>query len=376
MLRVLLAGLSQDRVELNLARSLYAIPGLHLRVLVQSGSRASSWCREYQIPYEEQAFRHRLDPQAITCFRRLLATDKVDVLHCLTNRALSTALWATRRQRHPPRVIAYRGTTGHLHRWDPASRMSYLHPRVDKILCVSGAVKKYLAGLGLPASRLAVIWKGHDPAWYTPADRTTLTSLGVPDGATVVCFVGNIRPVKGVDVLLSAFRKIAPEERIHLLLVGDVRMPRIFRMAEGLPHIHFAGFRRDAAALAGASDLTVMPSRAREGLPKAILEGMAQGVPAVVTSAGGMPELVEHERCGLVVAPGDADQLRQAIRRLATDPALRRQFGAAAKARISGPFHFRETLRATLGVYAQLCPDHTVTEEVLDSSDGAVCCAG
>ena len=81
---------------------------------------------------------------------------------------------------------------------------------------------------------------------------------------------------------------------------------------------------------------------------------MALGIPPVVTGVGGLPELVEDGKCGLVVPPRDAEALRDALRALARDAALRRRLGAAARARVEGPFHFRHTAEKTLALYWRL----------------------
>ncbi len=358
MTRVLLSGLSNDRVELNLACALRKA-GVELFAIDNPDSPAIEWCQACGIPHLDHEFHNRFEREAIAIYRELLRERSFDILHCLTNRALSTALLATRRMPSPPKIVAYRGTMGHLHRWDPASRLSYLNPRVDAIVCVSDAVRRYLKEFDLPDSRLEVIWKGHDPAWYAPAPRSALSDLGVPPEAVVVGFVGNIRPVKGADDLLKAFDGIPAAENLHLVLVGDVRDRHIEKQIGRHPHVHFLGFRPDAAALAGAFDIAVMPSIEREGLPKAMLEAMSQGIPPVVTNVGGMPELVAHESCGLVVPPRDPAALRDALLRLAREPALRRRFGTAARARIDGPFHFRHTVDKTLALYARLLAPKT-----------------
>lgn len=358
MSRVLLSGLSNDRVELNLACALRK-SGVQLFAIDNPDSSAIEWCQACGIPHMDHAFHNRFEREAIVIYRELLRAQAFDILHCLTNRALSTALLATRRMAAPPKIVAYRGTMGHLHRWDPASRLSYLSPRVDAIVCVSGAVRRYLQEFDIPDSRLEVIWKGHDPAWYAPAPRSALAAFGVPPDAVAVGFVGNIRPVKGAEDLLRAFDGIRPEENLHLVLIGEVRDRHIEKQIGRHPHVHFLGFRPDAARLVGACDIAVMPSIEREGLPKAMLEAMAQGIPAVVTDVGGMPELVEHEAGGLVVPPRDPAALRVALRRLAQDAALRRRLGAAARARIEGPFHFRHTVEKTLALYERLLSPKT-----------------
>ena len=353
MTRVLLSGLSNDRVELNLACALRK-SGVELFAIDDPNSSAIEWCQSCGIPHMDHEFHNRFEHEAIVIYRELLRAQAFDILHCLTNRALSTALLATRRMAAPPKIVAYRGTMGHLHRWDPASRLSYRSPRVDAIVCVSDAVRRYLKEFDIPDSRLDVIWKGHDPAWYSASPRAALAEFGIPPDAVAVGFVGNIRPVKGAEDLLRAFDGIRLEENIHLVLIGEVRDRHIEKQVGRHPHVHFLGFRPNAAQLVGACDVAVMPSIEREGLPKAMIEAMAQGIPPLVTDVGGMPELVEDGVSGFVVPPRDPASLRGAIRRLAQDAALRRRFGAAARARIEGPFHFRHTLAKTLALYERL----------------------
>jgi glycosyltransferase involved in cell wall biosynthesis len=357
IVRVLFGSLSTDRVEQHLVRALHE-QGVRMQVICQPGSPAKAWCAAHGIPHLELEFRSRFDRKAVLAYRELLAAEPFDLIHCLTNRSLSAALQATRTMQDAPPVIGYRGTMGHLSRWDPASRLSYLHPRLRAIICVSAAVKGYLQGMGVPREKLDVIWKGHDPAWYTASSRSALTALGVPADAVVACFTGNIRPVKGVNYLLQAFDGIRPEEHIHLVVIGEVRDRRIARQIGRHPHVHFLGFRSDAPQLATACDLAIMPSIEREGLAKSIPESMSQGVPAIVTRVGGMPELVEDGISGYVVPPKDSAALREAIRVLARDSGLRARFGAAAKARIEGPFHFTHTVAKTYALYQRLCTAH------------------
>ena len=353
MIRVLLSGIRNDTVELHLVRALRE-SGIHVLVIDHPASPAVEWCRAEGVPHCEHSFKNRFDRRAVALYRDILRGHEVDIIHCLTNRALSTALLAIRNQSNYSKIVAYRGTAGHLHRWDPASRLSYLSPRVNCIICVSDAVRRYLKGMGIPDPRLEVIWEGHDPIWYSPASRESFSELGIPPNAVVVGFVGNIRPVKGVGYLLRAFDEIDAQENIHLVVIGEVRDPYIAQQTGHNPNVHFMGYRSDAAHLSGACDIAIMSSVDREGLPKAVIEAMAQGVPPVVTGVGGLPELVEDGICGLVVPPGDATALCAADRKLAQDADLRRRMGIAARARIEGTFHFRHTVAKTIALYQRL----------------------
>jgi L-malate glycosyltransferase len=95
----------------------------------------------------------------------------------------------------------------------------------------------------------------------------------------------------------------------------------------------------------------VMPSLDREGLPRAAIEAMAQGVPAVVTDVGGMSELVRDGVEGFVVLPGRPPALADALLRLMRNPELRRMMGRQARERIRTEFSVERSVSGTLATY-------------------------
>ena len=113
-----------------------------------------------------------------------------------------------------------------------------------------------------------------------------------------------------------------------------------------------AGGRADAPALHAAFDVFALPSL-HEGLPLAPQEAMASGVPVVVTDAGGLPELVEHGRDGLVVPRGDPPALASGITRLLRDPELRDRLGRAGRRRAES-LDVRHAVRRLEEVYEEL----------------------
>jgi glycosyltransferase involved in cell wall biosynthesis len=296
----------------------------------------------------------KVDPKSIHAIRKILDNGTFDLVHSFTGRALSNALFGSigRSVRH----VAYRGTMGHLSRWDPTSWLTFLNPRVTNI-CVSDAVRNYLLAQGVPSERAITIHKGHDLAWYDFKSRPTLASLGIPANAVVVGCVANMRPVKGVDLLLEAFLRLLPRKEIHLLLIGEVRDDLIASFLKGETYrenVHATGFRADAPALIGLCDLIVMPSRKREGLPKAVIEAMAQGVAPIVSNVGGMPEVVVDGECGLVVPPSDVDSLSKAILDLVDDREKAKRLGNKARERIRDHFNIEHTIAEHLSLYTSL----------------------
>ena len=303
-------------------------------------------------------FRNRLDFSASAALRRELRRRPCDLIYATVNKPLAAVLRATIGFPRV-RVVGYRGTIGHLSRWDPASWLTYFHPGLDHVVTVSDAVRRYFTdNLGFPETKVTRIYKGHDAAWY----RARTTDFEMPEalrGLTIVSFAGQIRHVKGVDYLLDAMSLIPPERKIGLLLLGRVQDADIGRRIDAAtkadPRIVYAGFRKDVTAIVGKTDIAVMPTVEREGLAKAVIEAQALGVPAIVTDVGGLPEIVRDGETGLVVPPRDVRALADAMMALAADPARRRAMGEAAVRRVADVFDYRESARQFAALFGRLC---------------------
>jgi glycosyltransferase involved in cell wall biosynthesis len=254
-------------------------------------------------------------------------------------------------------IATYRGTVGHLSWLDPSSWLTFLNPKVKKILCVSEAVAQYLRDIKVKEDKIVTIYKGHDVAWYK-SEPPPRRSIGLPDDAFVVGCTAMMRPVKGVDILIQAVQSLLSElPRLHLALIGGIKDPTIEKLIETFPdkgRLHLTGYRDDATRLATLCDVTVMASKTREGFPKSVIEAMAQGVPAIVTNVGGMPELVGRGEAGIVVPPSDVAALADAIRSLYNDGGRARELGALGRTRIEQVFNVNVTIDKMYQEFARL----------------------
>ena len=335
---------SNDRSEIEIYRALVE-RGHTVDLICTPDWSGESPLIEAGITVTKMEIRHRLDFRAVRSLRERLQSNPPDIIYAPSNKSLSVALLATRRSSTP--VVGYRGTTGHLSRWDPASWLTYFHPRLKGIVCVSEAVRQYLLSKRIPADKTHTIHKGHRVEWYAFNEYVDLSEFGIPADAFVIGFTGNIRPVKGVDVLLHSLQSVPESLNVHLLMVGEVRDKKIATMVSSpriADRVHSIGFRKDAPLLAGGCNAFVMPSVEREGLPRSVIEAMAQRVPAIVSEVGGMPELVEHNVSGLIVPPRDHNALAQAITILAEDRTLCSALGNAARERIQTSFNIDTTI--------------------------------
>lgn len=302
--------------------------------------------------------RHRLDVKAIRFIRNQLKRKNYSIIYALRNNSLSVSLFAAMGK--AVKIVGYRGTIGHMRGLlNPESYITYQNPGVDKIICVSNAVKNYLASRHIPPSKLVTIYKGHDISWYPDPneDLHALSAFPIPKEAFIVGFVGNIRPVKGVDVLIKAIQYIPESKNIHFVIIGDIRAPRIKKMLTNqtvASRVYFAGFKKNAARLMKHFNVFVMPSVAREGLPQALLEAMAQKIPPIVSNVGGIPEIITDQESGLIVPPRDPEKLAEAILFLFNHTEACKKLGENAKNRIKKNFNINDTIQQTIAVFDQL----------------------
>jgi len=168
--------------------------------------------------------------------------------------------------------------------------------------------------------------------------------------------VGRLHPQKGHRVLLDAIaRARGAGGSLSLLVAGEgAEHPALEAQAGALGLrgcVRFAG-RREVRPLLAAADVFVFPSL-YEAAGIAMIEAMACALPVVASRAGGIPEVVEHGVSGILVAPGDADELARALTALEGDPERRRRLAAAARTRAEA-FDVRATVRALEGIYEEV----------------------
>jgi glycosyltransferase involved in cell wall biosynthesis len=172
-------------------------------------------------------------------------------------------------------------------------------------------------------------------------------------------YLGRICETKGAFDLIRAFASLSESERVRarLVLAGNGELEQARRLATecGAPVTVLAWLdarRRDA--LLAASDVFVLPSH-REGMPMAMLEAMANGLPLIVSAVGGIPDVVTDGVEGSLIAPADIPQLSRALSAMITDPDRRWELGRHARER-AAQFEVGAYATSLLGLYRRLSP--------------------
>lgn len=171
----------------------------------------------------------------------------------------------------------------------------------------------------------------------------------------VITTVANLRPGKGHEILLKAAARVirrVPDAQFQI--VGDGPRRQVLERQAASLHIsaqvQFLGHRDDVPRLLQESDIFAFPSF-MEASPNAVLEAMSAGLPIVATRVGGIPEVIEHERSGLLVPPGDDRALAAGILRFIERPAIACAFGEAARQAVDGRFSFDRMVGEFQGLY-------------------------
>ena len=322
-------------------------------VALQADSELERACldRGYEIVRLRQ--RGAWDPRAVTALVRELKERRYDLIHAHASHAHTAAVGALRVAGGPPLLVSRRVDfpVGR----PPFNRFKY-GDRVARFLAVSEAVGAVLRTGGVDPRRISVIHEGVDPLPALVRSRDTLRQeLGV-DERTTLLFAA-IALVDHKDPLTAVRAAAAALGPVHLAIAGDGELrPSVERCIRELgagARITLLGQRHDVPDLLRAADVFLLSSRL-EGLCTSLMDAGMARLPTVATAAGGIPEVVEDGRTGILVPTRDADSLAQAIDRLAGDPLLRAEMGRAAAERIGRHFTTDRMVDDTVCVYREV----------------------
>jgi glycosyltransferase involved in cell wall biosynthesis len=215
------------------------------------------------------------------------------------------------------------------------------------IVANSEAVRDSFVKAGGRPKKVVVVYNGISPEPFEAVQDCAVEKLRSQmglDGKFLVGVFGRLSPWKGQHIVIDALCDL-PDT--HILLVGEALFGeqgyaddlRSRARSKGVEdRVHFLGFRRDIPTLMKLTDIVVHASTAPEPFGRVIVEAMLSGRPVIATRAGGVIEIIENERTGLLVAPGSASELLTAIKRLRTRGTFTDQLTSAAKDRATHVF--------------------------------------
>lgn len=299
-----------------------------------------------------------------------------DIVETHTAKAGTLGRLAARLAGVPVRIHVFHGHVFHSYFSAPKTRLFLeieraLARTTTRIIALGELQRRELLDYGVGAPEKVIsIPLGLDLAPFLGATQhhgrlraeLGLTGNGAGTPPPLVGFIGRLVPIKVPHLFLEAAAQIlerVPQAQFVIAGGGELR-PQLEAIASRPPlagHVHFLGWRDDPAVILADLDVLLLTSD-NEGMPTAIIEAMAAGVPVVATRVGGVPGLVEHGVTGLLAPKRDARALAQACIALLEDHALARRMGEAART-AAYPRYDRSTLLATMAdLYTSLVAGH------------------
>ena len=306
--------------------------GHDLTVVCQPDSEMAERARQAGLRLDFVRMRQDYDVPAAVAVARIVSARRSEILHAQHPTAHAVGLLAVAWNRRPAFAVTRRVTFPLKKNF--FSRLKYLSKRIDGYVAVSAAVQEELVRGGVARSRIELIASVADDRARPRSEGAALRQeLGLtPD--PLILNVGNYADFKGQDILLEAAVQVCRQHpKAQFLFAGrdtEKMQPNVARLGLGRS-VRLAGFRTDVPRLLAAADLFVMPSL-QEAAGTALREAGFAALPCVGTRVGGIPEMIEEGRTGLLVPPGDAGALAAAILRLLHDREEGVRLGQAARA--------------------------------------------
>lgn len=315
--------------------------------------------RTLGIDYVEIEERHSFDWRIWPALQRLVRERAIDIVHAHDYKTDLLAFLLSRSLGIVPLAT--------VHNWSGVSRRERLYYWFDKrllarfpgLVAVSKKVRDQLVRAGAAAARIRVIRNGIDPTAYRRDPgrvKSARTALGFTAADLVIGSVGRIEMEKRYDLLLDACARLRQRRPgLRLIIAGaGTQRSALARQAEqlGVP-CKLPGHCDDVLSLYHALDLFVQSSD-DEGTSNALLEAMALEVPIVATAVGGTGELIEDGVHGLLIPPGEASMLADAMERALADREASGRRSAAARQRVERELSFDARTHAVEAFYEEL----------------------
>ena len=326
----------------NLDRSLFSVglawgPGDEL----DCEARGIEDLERYEISALVRPIAPRKDLRALRELRRAIRSFNPDIVHTHSSKAGILGRTAAHLEKVSTVVHSIHGW-GFTPLQSPAKRCLFLAAErwvarwTDHFIAVSQANIDQGRKIGLLSDDVSLIRSGIDlaPFKHLPGPAPVRRQLGIPESVAVVTQIGNLKPQKApLDFVRMAAVVASIKPKVHFVMAGDGPLrEKVNDLVDELgiaDRFHLPGWWHDVPALLAATDVAVLTSR-HEGLPRAVVEALAAGVPVVATAVDGTPEVVRDGVNGVLAPAGDIERLAAGVCTLLEDEGRRRVMGEAA----------------------------------------------
>jgi glycosyltransferase involved in cell wall biosynthesis len=343
-------GWGGQEIRILSEASAFAKRGFRVLIACQPGSHLEREAQRHGLTVRPVAMRGAFDVRACWRLRRLMRTSEVDLVHTHSSIDAWLAGFAAKSLHLP--VVRSRHVSIPVKR-----RRNFVYNALcDRIISSGEAIREVLITGGVDPEKIVAIPAGVDVAQFHPAVSGTTVRREFGIDGPVIGTVAMLRRSKGHRVLLRAIPEIlksAPEA--EFLWVGDgvgrVALEQEVAEADVQAKVHMAGFREDIPGCLAAMDVVVLPSIKSDGVPQVILQALAMRKPVVASAVGGIPEVIRHQRTGVLVPPNDPQALAEAVVQVLRDPQSAAAWAQAGGQLIDTHYALEYMIDRTAAVY-------------------------
>ena len=245
----------------------------------------------------------KFDFKAVKSLRQILTEGQYDILYITFGKGITNGLLAARNIKI--KIIGYFGSLN-VHWHDPTAYLSFLNPRLDRIVCNSDGVLEHFVKQGGKRlkNKCIRIYKGYDSEWIQVSSPLSKQALDIPEDAFVICCIANVRREKGIPYLINATRYLPDNLPVYFVLIGkgmdSTKIKRLVSKSSYNKQFRIFGFINEIFPYTAMCDIYVQPS-ITEGLGRSIIEAMFLQKPVILSGRGGAKELVDEGVNGFVV---------------------------------------------------------------------------
>lgn len=332
--------------------------GHEVLVACRKGSAFEAYCQQQQIPFKALAFRNSMDLGSALALCKICNAWQPDLMHAHSSKSQSIAWLADLLGNRIPLVLSRR-VAFKIHQGFINLR-KYQNRRLKKVISITEAVSKNVLPLLPVPQHSIVIHSGIELGNFKPFPENFFQhKYQVPEDAYLIGTAAAFTREKDYATFLHTAALVLrslPDKPIYFICMGEgpdkQDMQALARQLSIADQVVFTGFLSGAKHYLSGLDLFLFTSK-NEGLGSGILDAFASKVPVVSTAAGGIPEIVLHEKTGLLAPIGDSKALAREVQRLYHDAALAQQL-------VAGAFHFvkqfdKNTMaKKTMAVYREV----------------------
>lgn len=324
-------------------------------VLCSKGSEVERFCKDNGVDFQTHKKNGGFDLGYALQIKKMCKKLEIDLCHIHDAHAHTFAILAAVLGNKAPLILSRRVDFPIKQKW--TSKYKYNHQAIQKILCVSDKIKEITAVGIEDKSKLHTVYSGIDLSKFSPRNGKLRKELGIPEDVPLIGNTSALADHKDYYTFLDACKRVLEvNNQLQFVVMGDGPLrDEIHAYAKklGLDNkVIFTGYRKDIPDVLADLDVFLITSKT-EGLGTSILDAFACRVPVIATAAGGIPELVEHKKTGLLCEVKDSEGIAKAVLQILNEKDLAKKLSVGAFQKVQR-FSKKETAKLTLAHYEEV----------------------